>query len=187
MVQECENESPSISRSFRRAVFIASGFSSHKCHCVSQQKAKGRPHTEEPRVCWNLGLLLGTDRQSFTFLLFLFIWVFVWNSVEIDEVMKQFLPKRRKTITKKAQRTRRIYIMYLTIYPSMHHFSVGGTGGCTVTGWKITFRVNSAGSRRRWDTGVKFSRKWLEEKKHFWRKSVKIQEEVQGYSSNDCA
>lgn len=56
---------------------MASGFSSHKCHCVSQQKAKGRPHTEEPHVCWDLGLLLGTDRQSFSFLFFPFILVFV--------------------------------------------------------------------------------------------------------------
>lgn len=41
-----------------------SGFSSHKFHRVSQQKAKGRPHTEEPRLCWNL---LGTDKHWFSF------------------------------------------------------------------------------------------------------------------------
>lgn len=51
-----------------------SGFSSHKCPHVSQQKAKGRPHTEEPRLCWNL---LGTDKQWFSFSLIPFDFGFL--------------------------------------------------------------------------------------------------------------
>lgn len=90
-----------------------SGFSSHKCHHVSQKKAKGRPHTQEPCPCWNL---LGTDKQWFSFSLSPFDFLVKWRS-PVNVLMKYFSPKWRETSREKGSEDWEDDLICFTIHP----------------------------------------------------------------------
>lgn len=141
-------------------------------------------HTQRSPLCaGTLDSFWGLIDRLFLFFFSPVILVFVWNNV-LSPCLLSGDEAILHSSHKKGQRTRRMYLMYLT-HPSIHPFSVEGAIACTVTGWKITIRVTSestathdllpnpcAGSKRRRDAGVKFSRKGLRGN-HIWRKSVK--------------
>lgn len=180
MVGECENESASISRPFRGEVFVASGFSSHKCHCVSQQRQRA-DHTQRSPVC--AGTL-----DSF------------WGEGNLCEIVYLVHVccleiKKGKTITRKGQTTSRMYLMYLT-HQSIH-FLLGvlqhvlSLGERRQLEWTLKaqlhvtfYRIALLGQKE--DETLVWNLTGTGKKKHFWRKSVRIQAEVQGSPSNDC-
>lgn len=181
--------SPCISRS--EPLFLAFPLTNVTIVPNRRQRAD---HTQRSPVCD--GILRELINSDFLLVLFPLILVFAWNGIFSLHLLSRdemILTKKEGTITEKGQRTRRR--MYL-MHPSILFLFLGGTIACTITRWMAGIGLNceratlwpfmnpSPVAKNRWDSGVKFSRE--KNQQHFWRKSGKIQEDVQVYSSNDC-
>lgn len=152
------------------------------------RRRKGRPHTEEAHVCWNLGLLLGTDRQSFSFFFLPSIWVFVWNSVS-----PCLLSKGEAICTKKeVNYPKMVWQPWSDVFnvfnPSINPFSIFSTIVCTITWHCYTwlFTKSLCRVKKKMKDRCEIYQEMMEKKSHFLIKSIEIQEDVLGYSSNDC-